>query len=213
MATNDLADLNSKLTTQLRDTGSTLVWASSEKDYLIQQAVDTLWPRFSRPLDPESTTITLVDNDPYYALPSGVMAVSRLDIIDTNGDFVDSVPDRAWEIVGDTRAGTGKLHINQRYAVTGNTLQLHGYGAYDTVTNLVPTHDLAQLVLARARAEAYRRVASDREKFKAWLSRNQVQNVTVNELLELINEADAEANRLTAMVPKTWQKPVSAYTG
>jgi hypothetical protein len=214
LATNDLADLNSKLATQLRDTAHS-VWATGEKDYLIQQAVDTLWPRFSRPLDPESTTITLVAEDYFYSLPTGVMAVSRVDLVDSGGTEYGPIFGRAWEVVGDVPAGTGKIHVGpvivDSYA--GGTLRLNGYGRYGTATNLIPNHDLAQLALARARAEAYRRVASDRQKFTTWLARNQVQNVSINELIQLINEADAEAGRLAAMLPRTWQLPVQGRVG
>lgn len=211
MATNDLADLNSKLATALRDTAYE-TWATGEVDAIVIMAVDQLWPRFSRPLDAESTTITLADDDLYYSLPSGVVAVSRIDLIDADGSNMGPVPGRSWELTGDPLSGTAKLHISGTFARTGYTLELHGYGKYDTSSNLIPS-DFAPLVLARARAEALRRIAANRERFKAWLARNQTQNVTVNELLEMINEADAEANRLTAQTPRTWQKPVSAYTG
>ena len=85
------------------------------------------------------------------------------------------------------------------------------YTKYDTTTHLIPD-DLVQLVLAYSRAEAYRRLAGDRQRFTAWLSRNQTQNISINEMLQMINEAETEARRLKAE-RKTWQKPVPGRQG
>ena len=82
----------------------------------------------------------------------------------------------------------------------------HGYQTYDLTTNYIPD-TLIPLVLAIARVEAYRRMAGSRSKFETWLAANQSQNVTVNELLLLINEADAEAQRLARLF-RRWHKPV-----
>lgn len=208
MADNDLADLNSALDVQLKDT-TDVVWTSAEKDELLKQSVHALWPRFSRPLDPTATTITIVADTYYYSLPSGVTAVSRIDLLDADSEDRGPIHGRAWELTGDVLSGSGKLHVGPTYVkgYVGGTLRLHGYGKYDTATNLIPW-DFRALVLAQARAEAYRRVAADRVKFEEWLARNQTQNVSVNELVQFINEADAEAQRLRVMTPRTWQKPV-----
>lgn len=217
MANNDQADLRGKLETQIGETHDATgpnreIWTTSELNYLVDQAVESLYPRFSRPLDSETTTITLVDDTLYYALPTGVRAVSRLDLFDANSSMVQVIPGRSWEVTGDPLGGAGRIFISDAFATTNYTARLSGYGAYDTATNLIP--DLyASLVLARARAEAYRRVGADRARFTAWLARNQSQNVSVNELLQLINEADNEARQLEARIPKVFQKPVSAYTG
>jgi hypothetical protein len=207
---NDLATLNSKLATQLRDT-SYATWVTGEMDELIKRAVDSLFPRYARPLDPESTTVTVVADDYYYSLPSGVRSVDRVDRYDSDGNDYGHIAGRSWELVGDVLAGTGKLHIGQ-VANADDVLHLHGTGVYDTTTNLIPDHLIA-LVTARARAEAYRRVMADRERFKAWLARNQNQNVSINEMIQLVNEADAEAGRLARETPRTWQRPVSGRVG
>lgn len=209
---NDLSTLNGKLATQLRDTSGTLVWASTEKDDLITWAVTGLWPRFSRPLDPTVTTVALVAGTYYYALPAGVKAVSRVDYYDANLVEYGPLHGRSWEIAGDAFYGTGKLHVSPAIAEQGGTVRLNGYGIYDVTTNLIPDILIA-LVLAKARAEAYRRMGVDRVRFKEWLAKNQTQNVSVNELIHLINEADNEAIRLERSLPRTWQKPVPGRQG
>lgn len=207
---NDLATLNVKLATALRDT-SYDTWVTGEVDELINRAVDSLFPRYARPLDPTSTTVTVTEDTYYYSLPSGVRSVDRVDrFLDGTLD-VGALSGRAWELVGDVLSGTGKLHIG-RVADIDDVLHLHGTGVYDTATNLIPDHLIA-LVIARARAEAYRRVMADRERFKTWLARNQTQNVSLNEMLQMVNEADAEAARLSRETPRTWQKPVSGRVG
>lgn len=207
---NNLATLNNKLATALRDE-SYDTWASAELDDLLKWSVATLWPRFSRPLDPTTTTVTLVDGTLYYSLPSGVMNISRCDLLNASDEYVGPVYGGAWEIVGDVYTGAGKLHVGEEVPSGGGKLQLHGYGRYDTASNAVPD-DFVPLVLAKARAEAYRRIAADRERFKNWLARNQSQNVTVNELLLMINEADRDALQHERRL-QVFQKPVQGRVG
>jgi hypothetical protein len=77
---------------------------------------------------------------------------------------------------------------------------------------LVPD-DYVPLVLAQARAEALRRMADDRAKFEVWLARNQKQSVSVNELMQLVNDADIEIERLRQRLPRTWRRPVPGRLG
>lgn len=207
---NDLATLNGKLATALRDT-TYATWATGEMDELLERAVDSLFPRYMRPLDPETTTVTVVADDYYYSLPAGVRLVDRVDRYDSGGVDHGAVSGRHWELVGDVMSGTGKLHIGA-IASAGDVLHLQGYGLYDTSSNPVPDI-LIELVLARARSEAYRRVLADRERFKAWLARNQNQNVSLNEMLQLSRDADADADKHARMAPRTWQRPVSGRVG
>ena len=209
---NDLTTLNAKLTTQLRDTGTPLVWASTEKDDLLTWAIAGLWPRFSRPLDPTTSTVALVANTYFYALPAGVRAISRVDYVDANTIEFGPLNGRSWEIAGDAFYGTGKIHVSPAIVAQLGTLRVNGYGVYDGTTNLIPDI-LVPLVLAKARAEAYRRMAGNRAKFEEWMSRNQTQNVSVNELLQMINEADNEMQRLEASLPRAVQKPVPGRQG
>lgn len=207
---NTLATMNGKLATQLRDTGYA-TWASAEMDDLLTYALARLYPILSRPLDPTSTTVALVATTYFYSLPAGVMAVSRVDWVDTDSNELGPLGLGSWEIVGSPILGTAKLHVSPVVVQSGGTLRLNGYGRFDLSTNLIPD-DYVALLLAVARAEAYRRMAGDRSKFKEWLAQNQTANITVNELMLLINEADAEAERLRRQL-RVWQLPVPARVG
>jgi hypothetical protein len=87
-----------------------------------------------------------------------------------------------------------------------STIRLNGYGRYDGVSNLIPD-DYINEIIASARAECYRRVLGDRTRFKAWLSRQQTQNLSVNEALQFLNEAVNTAERLKSE-HFTWAKPI-----
>lgn len=204
--TNTLATLSSKLATALRDTSHD-VWNSAELDDLITWAVAGLYPKFVRTLDPTTTTVTLVEGTYFYDLPSGVVEVST---VETYNDTTENGPldDQAWQVVGDSYAGSGKIRIAPVIAQTGDTARLFGYGVYDTSSNPIPDV-LVPLVIARARSEAYRRMAGDRAKFEQWLAADQTQNVSVNELLQLINESDADAIQLERRMPRSWRRPVA----
>lgn len=216
--TNTLATLTAKLATALNDDGTAdldedafQTWNSTELDTIVGMSVATLYPRYCRLLDPTLYTITLVASTYFYNVPTGVVSVNRLDRVQSDGTEAGPVSGLAWEIVGDLNGGTAKIHVSPQIVdgFVGDTIRINGYGAYDTSSNPV-SDSLSQLVLARARAEAYRRIAGDRTQFEQWLSRNQVQNVSVNELLQYVRDAQAEANRLEAALPRTQMIPVQA---
>ena len=213
---NDLAGLQGKLSTALRDigSGSASTWSTAEQQELVTEAVNQLWPRFSRVLDPTATTVTLVASTYFYALPAGVMAVSRVDRVQSDGTELGEIHGRSWEIVGSPLLATAKLHVAPVYADgdPGGTLRLNGYGVYDVTSNLIPDI-LVPLVIARARAEAYRRELARRMNFTDWQTRNQVQNVSITELIHGANDADGEAQRLEARLPRTAQLPVPGRIG
>jgi hypothetical protein len=151
-----------------------------------------------------------VENKSYrYHLHADINHVVRADWVSDDGETEYGALDgQSWEVVGDFEAGTALLYVAPIIVEQGGTLKLHTHTAYDTTANYIPDR-LIPLIVARARAEAYRRLAADRQKFKAWLSRNQEQNVSINELLQMINEADNEALVLDRG-QKSWQKPVPA---
>lgn len=206
---NDLATLRGKLTTQLRDTDtgtSADVWSQTEKNDLLTYGLAALFPHLSREIAPSSAQVTLVANTYFYNLPSGVMAVSRVDWIDTDSNELGPLSGGSWEVVGSPVLGTGQLHVSPVIANEGGTLRLTSYGRFDLTANYIPD-DFVPLLLAVARAEAYRRMAGSRARFEKWLALNQKQNVTVNELILLINEADSEAEQLRRRI-RVWQRPV-----
>lgn len=202
---NDLATLRGKLDVQLGDT-SHETWDQAEKEDLITWAVRSLYPRRARvvaapiwPLDPETED---------YAVPSGMREVNRVEWakVSTN-HLIARLPGDDWYIYGDPMAGVLMLWVSRHYTSSDYYLVLHGYGIHDFGENQIPD-DWVPLVLARARAEAYRRTAGDRTRFEQWLASNQTQNVSVNELLQFIQDADDEAGRLDRMLPRTQRLPV-----
>ena len=202
---NDLAGLNAFLDAQLNDAANT-VWPSADKDNVITWAVAGLYPHISRVIDPSTATIDLTPGTYFYTLPTGVLNVSRVEYINTAGDEVGSLANGSWELVGDPLLGTHLLHVSPSITDADGTLRVHGYGRYNVTTNLIPD-EYVPLVLAMARAELYRRTAGDRVRYQEWMSRQQVQNVSVNELMQFVNEADREAARLRSQY-RTWQRPV-----
>jgi hypothetical protein len=150
----------------------------------------------------------LVENKSYrYHLHATIAHVTRCDWISDDGQTEYGALDgQSWEVLGNPEDDNALLYVAPIIVEQGGTLRLHAHIQYDTTANYIPDR-LIPLIVARARAEAYRRLAADRQKFKAWLSRNQEQNITVNELLQMINEADNEAMVLDRG-QKSWQKPV-----
>lgn len=208
---NDLATLSSKLATQLRDIDHE-VWRGFEMDDLIKWSVASLWPQFARYLDPSNAAqeITLVAETYFYTLPVGMMSVHTAERFDGTEEY-GPISGQAWQVVGDPIMGTAKFRVAPIIAEQGGKVRLHGYGRFDTSTNTIPD-DYVPLVLAQARAEAYRRMGADRTQFKQWQVKNPVQNITINELLLEINEADAEINRWRQSL-MTWKRPVPGRLG
>lgn len=203
---NDLATLNGLLDIALRDT-SDETWTSAEKDSLIEQAVDACPPR---PLLHDDASLSLVAGAYYHTLPAGVVSISRIDLEDIDGNERGAIAGGLWEVIGDTLTDAAEVRIDQRIVDRwdGGTAHLIGYGRYDTVTNLIPD-EYVPYVIAHARAEAYGRMASDRARFRNWETSEQPLNISVNELLTLINDAQLERDRHRARIMR-WRKPMPA---
>lgn len=205
MATNDLADLKTKLATALRDSSNN-VWSAAELGNLLTWATASLFPRVVRGITKE---VASVDDQEVYDWPDTTMReISQIDWLDSNDNMILRLGGGSWETQGDVESGSGKLFINRVYSDGSHSFRVHGYGVYDLTTNLPPDRYIP-LILARARAEAYRRALGDRSKFQKWQALNQTQNVSVNEMIQMVNEADNEAERLGRMA-FTWRKPKPA---
>lgn len=151
----------------------------------------------------------MVDAQAEYNLPAGVLEVSRVDVMQSSDDsLLFSLPNGTWEITGDVFDGTAKLFINSRYSNPSHYLRVHGYGSYDLTTTL-PPDIYVPFILATARAEAWRTMISSRARFENWMKLNQKENVSVNELSQMIAQAEQEAERHRARM-KTWRKPKPA---
>jgi len=200
---NNLATLNTKLATALRDSdGNT--WATTERDDLLTWACTQLWPKVARRLTED---VTIVADQEDYTLTT-LYEVDRVDMLDGDDHRVAIVP--RWEFLGDGYSAGGTLSVDRGFVQdTSMSFKVHGWGAYDLVTNL-PYDRYVPLILAIARAEAGRREITRRMQSKNWRTTNQVQNISANELVLLVNEADAESERL-ARALKTWRRPRPAF--
>ena len=209
---NDLETMRQRLRDALFDVNDE-TWNAGEKDDILVMAVRRLSRRLPRPLDPTvaAQTITLVDDDFFYAIDSGIANVEKVFYINEQSDRVGYM-ESGWEVVGDILTGNAQLHVSPVTVNLGGTLQITGTGRYTLVTQsasqtaAIPD-DYVPLVLAWARTECYRRLVSDRARFRQWQNSNQVQNVSINELLQMIADADSQADDEWATV-KRWQKPV-----
>ena len=204
---NNLATMRNRLRQQLSDVDDA-TWDAGEKDDLLGWAMRRLNRRVVRPLDPRAAaqTITLVSGTEFYSIDSSITHVYAVDWVDTNSNEMGEIT--GWEVTGDLASGTAKLRINEQFGKAGGTLYLNAAGRYDLTTNLIPD-DYVTLVLAMARAEALERLITDRARFKQWQNTNQVQNISVNELGQMVQSASRQADQEWALM-KQWQMPVNA---
>lgn len=206
---NDLTTLRERLRQQLSDVDDD-TWDAGEKDDLIGWALRRLNYKNPLPLDPEGANqnITLVADDYYYALNAAIMSVEKVELYNEDSDAIGFIT--SWQVTGDIIGGDAQIYVApaivEGYA--GGSLRIYGTGRYDASTNLIPD-DYVPAVLAYARAEALRRLITDRARFKQWQVANQVQNISVNELIQMVNEADRNAADEQALL-KRWQLPVMA---
>lgn len=203
---NDLATLTDKLETQLGDTDNA-VWASTELNDLITWATEELFlyrPRVAR------ESVTLADDDDQYTL-STLHTVYRVDLIDGDDQLLMPLPAGSWETWGDGQESGMTLYINPTYARTGWSLRVHGYAPYDLTSNYPPNR-VVPLILATARAEAYRRLIGERARYEQWAQGNPRSNTSMNELIQNVNNAEQEADRLRSTL-RVFSRPVPAKVG
>lgn len=204
---NDLPTLRTKLAVALSDP-TFGYWTSAEMDDLVKDAVNNLWPRYGQRISGQSVTIPLVTGTSFYAIPAGVVEVDSIQWLNADGEFQDYLPEGSWLPTYDGD-GANIIQINPSYAALGGSLRLSGLRKYDLTTSLIPDN-LVDLVISLARAEAYRRALGDRMRFKQWATTNQIQNVSVNEMLGIINESERKAAEMRQNTPRTQRRPVPA---
>lgn len=183
-------DLGPKLETALSDT-SNQIWSATEIDEILTYALDQVNLQRQRMV---RDTITIIADQDTYTL-TNVYSVVRVDLLDENNKLVRVLSNGSWEVWGDNNSQGQTLYINPIYAKTPYKLRVHGYGPYDFTTN-TPDSMTQAAIVAIARAEALRRLASDRARFRQWAQSNPRGDMSVNEVVQIINEADAEARRL-----------------
>lgn len=200
---NDLATLKTRLATELRDS-SNETWTADELGQILTESAHQIWPRVAKPV---RETVTLADDDDQYTLTT-VAEISRVDLLDSDSMVVMTLPGGSWEYWNDQETVGGTLWVSTLYANTGDTLRVHGYAPYD-LSSTLPSDRISTLILAIARLEAFTRMLSDRARFENWANRNQKQNVSVNELSQMVAVAGADVQRLRSQL-KTWRRPVPA---
>lgn len=200
---NDLSALSSKLAVALRDTAHE-TWNSTEKDALIEWAVRSLYPQVAVPLSLPIYPLTADTEN--YSVPTGIREVYRVEVGEVATDrLLRVLDDGTWYTYGDPLAGTLSIFVNKQYSDPAHYYIVHGYGSYNIASGEIPDA-LVPRVIATARAEAYRRMLGERSRFEQWQASSHEQDVTVNELLALVAEAQADAARLS--VPRTHRRPV-----
>jgi hypothetical protein len=206
MATNDLSALNTKLVTALRDT-TYATWGTGEIDDLLIWAAAMLYPRVARRVQEEEE---MLDDEHEYGFAA--LEIDRVDVIDRDTNKVFRIlTGGTWEYFADPLGEGGNLYINPRFNEPGKNLRVHGWGRYDLSEN-IPPDDVVPLILAVARAEACRREVSRRYASTNWQTLDQRQNISVNELVQMVNEADTEAERLSRKF-QTMRRPKPARVG
>lgn len=203
---NTTAVLRGYLQSALRDS-SNATWTTTEMDNAIIRAVTTLYPRVVRPLAPESYTQALTAGTYFYALNSAIIQLNAVDWVDSDSNERGRLGPGTWEVLGDILGGTAKVHVSPSIADYGGTLRYYGFGRYDTTTNYIPD-EYINLVIAKAEVELLHYLKSDRARFLNWANTRQDQNISLNELLQAVNNAEQRAAMLDART-QTWRKPVA----
>lgn len=183
-------DLKPELRRAVQDEAES-IWDDTELDEILDMALmQTNMVRQRSVRD----TISLVDDQDTYSL-TNVYTVVRIDLLDEDNKLIRVLSAGTWEVWGDNASSGQTIYINPRFAHEPYKIRVHGYGPYDYTTN-EPDQTVQAALLALARAEALRRLASDRSRYRQWATSNPRSDTSVNELLQIINEADAEGNRL-----------------
>lgn len=206
---NDLATLRARLETQLSD-ATNAAWSQAEKEDLIRDAVQNLYPHNARPFVAPIWPLTA--NKENYNAPTGMLEVHRVELGAVATDLLLRVLDTGtWYTYDDALTGSLKLFINKRYSDPAYYYIVHGVGRYDltTVGNYIPDH-LIPLVLASARLEAYRRSVGEAARFEQWQNADPTQMGSVNQLLSLVENAERDLMRLRATIGRTNRRPVPA---
>jgi hypothetical protein len=209
---NDLETMRQRLRDALFDVDD-VTWNAGEKDDILNMAVRRLSQRLPRPLDPtlSAQSITLVSGTYHYPIDDETINVESVFYINANGDDVGYMQS-GYEVVGDLTTGVAKLHVAPLTVERGGSLRIGGAGRYllnsqdEDSLPLIPD-DYIPLVLAYAVAMAMRRLLVDRARFRQWQNTNQTQNVSVNELVQMVADADRQADDEWVTL-KRWQKPV-----
>jgi hypothetical protein len=198
-----LSVLRPRLALSLRDPDME-VWESDELDDILSRAVTALYPRVARPMS--ATIGSLTDTDPEYDVPTGMLEISRIDLLGPSNEMLMEMPRGTWETRGDPYGDDFVVYLNTSYLSSVYTLSVHGYGTYDLSSNF-PPEQYINFIMAAARLDAVRVMLPKRASFEKWLTLNQKENVSVNELAQIMAQAEGEMERERSRM-KTWRRPL-----
>jgi len=183
-------DLKPTLGVALRDSANA-VWTSAEFDTILSHALEEtnrVRPRVVKDV------IALVEDQDTYVL-TNVYTVFRVDLLDASSKVVMPLPAGSWEVWGDNMSPGQTLYVNPVYANSTYQLRVHGYGPYDYTTNTPPLQ-VQEAIIAVAVADALRRITAERARYEQYAANSPRSDVSVNELLGQINQAEQNAARL-----------------
>jgi hypothetical protein len=193
-------------------------WTTTELDYFLQRAVTRLSQRSPKPVstDDADADITLVADTYYYSIPSGFTHIDAVMYENQDEDIIGYMKS-GWEVEGDLWAGTAKLHVAPRTVEQLGKLYLRGWKSYTLTAAAGDQTDAVQTrhvpyIIAAARVEAIDQLLADRARFRQWQNQNQVQNISINELLTMRTEAEQQRDSEWLML-RTWQRPTIGRVG
>ncbi len=214
---NDLATLRTKLATALSDP-TYGYWTSAEMDDLVKDAIDNLWPRYAQrthgrnnyALSNIATMSNLtVPDQSWYGIPVSIDEIDHIEMVDSAGAVIDEMPVGTWMAHFAEDGTSDRLQINPAYSNLAYRFRVQGLKRYNLTDALIP-NEYIDLVISASRSEAYRRALGDRMRFKQWATTNQIQNVSVTEMLGMIQESERKADQQRSLNGRVWRRPVSA---
>lgn len=197
-------DLGPKLETALRDP-TNLVWGASEIDDILALALEQtnrVRPRVVQ------DAVTLVEGTDNYVL-TNVYEAYRIDLLNASGSMIMKLPQGSWEVWGDNMTLGQTFYINPRYTLSGFSLRVHGYAPYTFSGTTNPPAMVQAAILAIARAEALRRILTERSRYEQYATANPRSDTSMTELMSQIGEAENEAERLLSNI-RLIKKPAPA---
>lgn len=209
---NDQATLRGYVESALQDTGNA-TWSDADLDSLVDRAVASLYPRCVKwiPADDSGVDDILVASTYFYSVPSPLISVSRIQLVDPGGDERGDLAPGTWRTTGSFIDGTAKVQISPQVvdANAGATIRFEGFARYTLTSPYQIPDDYVAYVVAHAKAAAYSWMLSSRARFKQWNTSDQTLNISVNELLGLQTQAEREVEMHKSRI-FTWRKPMPA---
>lgn len=169
---------------------------TDQRNAYLQEAFRRLWPRMARL---RRETVTTVTNQQDYTLTT-LYEIERIEILDKNTPTLISDRVRSWQLFVEEAADPPTIRLLLPNVEGGRTLRCIGYAPYIMPANGAATCDLPPMlehvVLAGARAEAYRAKLNSFANFERHQNENRANALSVADFVELLARAEREFARL-----------------